>query len=158
MQIIDQSHKNRPSTPSQIGKYYRQSSDKNVSTALAPGPIVSTFCFFLRGLAKLPSLPKFQILSIDNVYCPGEALPMAPLHPWLGSYTNPEWGVTSFRNWNHRETIILVCLAPYHGVPEKVRTSPACPRGLNVYGVWSTRDIHRRVVYTHSSHVWSAEK
>lgn len=42
--------------------------------------------------AKLPSLPKFQILSIDNNHCPGEALPHAPLHPRLGSHANLEWG------------------------------------------------------------------
>lgn len=123
-----------------MDKYHRYSSDKNVSTALAPDPIVSTFLFLLHGLAKLPSLPKFQILSTDNVRRPREALPITPPHPWLGSYAKPEWGWASFRNWNHS------CL------PDSVsRCAGGCeePSGLSEVSQcpWGTRYIHRRVLW-----------
>lgn len=41
----------------------------------APFGIGSTFCFLLQRPAKLPSLPKFQILSIDNNHCPSRGCP-----------------------------------------------------------------------------------
>lgn len=47
-----------------IEKCHGRSSDKNVSTALAPGPIGSTFCFLLHGLLNCLACPSFRFCPL----------------------------------------------------------------------------------------------